>query len=258
MIREFNYTQRKRIESRHLNVQLLKPLDGGVHSFNLDLNLEDLQLPPDAPLVVEASRGSSMMRFRWGTVGCPEVPDNRELSEVGIVPNFRVMALSPDDSRRILALADRVRPAWQPEDSPGPRELIYLSEEDLGQEIWKLDLGHEEDLPVLRVNSRIDGISRTVRQDPAFRSLVFPEVVRAVLTKALLIEGADPGDEEGYLNGWLGFVSQFYSVECPGTSEFEPDETTNNLALQEWIEGALVAFTQNPFKASDIYAGAGR
>ena len=258
MIREFNYTQRKRIESRHLGVQLVKPLDGGVHGFNLELNLEDLQLPPDAPLVVEASRGSSMMRFSWGTVSCPEIPEKRELSNVGIVPNFRVMALSPDDSQRILALADRVKPAWQPDDSPGPQELIYLSEEDLGQEIWKLDLGHEEDLPVLRVNSNIDGIGRTVRQDPAFRSLVFPEVVRAVLTKALLVEGLDPSDEEGYWYGWLGFVSQFYTVEFPGISEVDPDEGTYKVALQEWIDGALDAFTRNLFNASDIYAGAGR
>ncbi|MDE2940647.1 MAG: hypothetical protein OXR67_17270 [Chloroflexota bacterium] len=258
MISEFNYTQRKRIESKHFKVELIEPSNDSLHSFNVELDLEELQLPSDAPLVVEASRGSAVMRFPWGTAGQPLAPINRELTDVPLVPSFRVMALVPDDSRRILALASQVKPRWERARSPGASELLYLLEEDLGQEVWRLDLPEGEELPVLKVNSKIDGISRTVRQDPAFRSLVFPEVVRSVLTKALLIEEAEQGDEEGYWYGWLGFISQFYNVECPGSSEFDTNDENRQEALLGWITGAVEAFTQYRFNASDIYARAGR
>ena len=258
MISEFNYTQRKRIESKHLQIELIEPNNGGLHSFNVDLDLEELHLPSDAPLVVEASRGSSVMRFPWGTAGQTLAPANRELTEVPLVPSFRVMALAPDDSRLILALANQVKPRWELAQAPGASELLYLLEEDLGQEVWRLDLPEGEELPVLKVNSNIDGISRTVRQDPVFRSLVFPEVMRAILTKAMLIEEAEPGEEGGYWYGWLGFVSQFYSVECPGASDSDANEDNRQKAMQEWIDDAVKAFTQNLFNASDIYAGAGR
>ena len=258
MIREFNYTQRRRIESRHLQIELVEPNGDGLHSFNVDLDLEELQLPSDAPLVVEASRGSSVMRFPWGTAGQPIAPANQELTDVPLVPSFRVMALAPDDSRRILALANQVKPRWERAQAPGASELLYLLEEDLGQEVWRLDLSEGEEIPVLKVNKSIDGISRIVRQDPIFRSLVFPEVVRSVLTKALVIEQAEPGDEGGYWYGWLGFVSQFYSAECPVSSHSEANEDNRLEALQEWINGTVEAFTQHRFNASNIYAGAGR
>lgn len=258
MIREFNYTQRQRIESKHLQIELIEPNDGGRPSFKVDLDLEELQLPPAAPLVVEASRGSSFMRFPWGTAGQPLAPANLELTDVPLVPSFRVMALSPDDSRSILALANQVKPRWERAQAPGASELLYLLEEDLGQEIWRLDLPDGEELPVLKVNSNIDGISRTVRQDPVFRSLVFPEVVRAILTNALLVQEEDPGDEGGYWYGWFGFVSQFYPTAYPGSSEYDSDDDSRRKASQEWIDGAVAAFTQTRFNASDIYSGAGR
>ena len=256
MIREFNYTQRKRIEFRHLRIELVEPVGEGSHSFNLTLDLADLQLPQDAPLVAEASRRNSVMRFHWGTVGQPQAPPERELSDVPLVPNFRVMALSPDDSHRILAMADRVKPTWKQAEALGASELICLAEKDLGQEVWQLDLGEGEDVPVLRVNSNIDGISRTVRQDPTFRSLVFPEVLRTILTNALLIQGANPGDEAGYWHGWFGFVSQFYGKECPGLTEVDPDEDRQQEELREWINGAVTAFTDTRFNASKLYAEA--
>lgn len=258
MINEFNYTRRQRIETKHLSIGLVEPNDGDFHSFNVELNLEELQLPPEAPLVVEASRGSSVMRFPWGTAGQPLAPSNRELSDVPAFPSFRVMALAPDDSGRILALANQVKPSWEPSQPTGTTALIPVSEEDLGQEVWRLDLPGGGDPPVLKVNQGIEGISNTVKYDPAFRSLVFPVVLRSVLTKALLIEEAEPEDAAGYLYGWLGFVGQFYDVPCPGLAEI--DSSKDNLQKEQrgWIEGAVEAFTREHFKAKDIYANARR
>ncbi len=257
MIREFNYTQRKRIDPRHVNIELT-PLDDATRSFNADLTLDDLQLPADAPLVLEASRNNGAMRFDWGTVGCPQPAGDRQLSEVGYPPTFRVMALSPDGSRRILALGNRIKPKWNRGDTPGVQGLVYLEEADLGREVWRLDPGELEGIPVLRVNREVAGISQAVRNDPAFRSLVFPQVLRTILTHILLLEEADPTDTEGGRYEWFGFVSQFYPEQCPPLAGLDADAEKRQAALREWIDGAVKAFTNTRFNASRLYAEARR
>lgn len=258
MIRQFNYTARKRIESRHISIELVQPEEGGVPSFNADLNLADLQLPPEAWLELEASRGRQAMRFPWGTVGNPSPPDNRELSEVAFPPAFRVMVLSPDNSRRILALANRIAPQGNRDKAGGAQELAHLIERDLGQEVWRLDFGGTDDLPRLEVNQSIEGISHAVRYDPSLRALIFPEVMRAILTHALLVAGADPTHTEGFWYSWFGFVSQFHRPECPTAEDFDPDSEEYRKALAQWIDDAVKAFTAARFSARDHYAAARR
>lgn len=258
MIREFNYTRRRRITARHVEIEMVESADGGASSFDANLHLDELQLPPDALLEIEASRERQAMRFRWGTVGNPQPPANRELSDLAGPPNFRVMALTPDSSRQILALANRITPQWNPGGETAAQELVHLAEEDLGQEVWRLDLGETGDAPVLKVNRNIDGISQAVRNDPAFRSLVFPEVLRSVLTQALLVQEADPKDDEGYWYRWFGFVNQFYPQECPAAAGYDPDTERRQADLREWIDGAVRAFTDTRFNASQLYAAARR
>ena len=253
MIREFNYTHRQRIESNHLTIDLVAPTDGDYYSFDLEINLDNLSLPEDAPVFVEASRDNSTMRFSWGTAGSPVAPEDRRLTSVSIVPSFRVLVTTPDEVRRILASADGIRPQQTQSEQPGAKELVFLQEEDLEQEVWRLDMGEEcIDEPVLKVNKNIEGISRIVRQDPGFRSLVFPEVMRAVFTNALLGQG-EVSTEEGYLHDWLGFVSQFYHDELPGQDSYYPEGNERTADLQRWINGAVQAFTQSRFKASDMF-----
>jgi hypothetical protein len=257
MIREFNYTQRKRIEAQHVQIELLPPGDSGVHSFSAELNLGDLNLPDNAVVVVEAERDRVSRRYDWGNVGNPPPPASLELTDVPFPPNFRVMVLAPDDSRRILALNNSVKAKW---DRISPREaaeLVHVQEEDLGQEVWRLDFGGPDDIPVLKVNRNIEGMSNAVRSDRAFRALVFPEVMRTILTHMLLVEGADPEAEDRVWHSWFGFVSRFYPRECPSSSAYYPDDARKE-EMQEWIDGAVEAFTQNRFNASDIYTGAGR
>ena len=254
MIREFNYTRRQRITTRHIQIEMVEPEEGGPPSFDATIRLEELQLPPEARLEIEASRDRQAMRFSWGTVGNPTPPPERELSDLTGPPNFRVMALTPDSSRQILALANRIAPQGNKDGEAAAQELVHLAEEDLGQEVWRLDLGETAEMPVLKVNRNIDGISQAARLDPAFRSLVFPEVLRVILTHALVMQEEDPNNTEGYWYRWFGFVSQFYPQECPAAAGYDPDEEQRQADLREWIDGAVQAFTDTRFNASKLYA----
>ena len=256
MIREFNYTQRKRIESQHVQIELLSDGGAGTFSFEVALNLEDLHLPSDSLVVIEAERDLVSNRFEWGMVGNPQPPESKDLSEVPFPPKFRAMIIAPDNSRRILALRNDVKAKWDRISQTAASELIHVQEEDLGQEVWRLDFGSSDDIPVLKVNKNMEGMSQAVRSDRAFRSLVLPEVLRSILSHMLFVEGAHPDDDDRLTwFGWFGFVSQFYSLEdCPRS--IETGDTEQRKATSDWINAAVNSFTEQRFNASKQYAEA--
>ena len=243
MIRRLNYTQRKRIQQQRISIELHETDADSPLTFSAELNLDGMGLPPDALVVVIANRDRVSMRFDWGTVESPSPPRDCRLTEIASNPSFRVMVLAPDGSGRLLALADRVKPKRGSTSS----SLLWLQEEDLGKEVWRLDFADGN--PTMLVNKNIPGISAAVREDDTFRALVIPEALRAILTRALIVEEYDIEDDEGSWSEWIGFIRNFYDEEFPTTSD-DGDDTTR----AEWIEGAVKAFTAQRFHASDQYA----
>ncbi len=245
MIRRFNFTERKRIEQERVSIEMIEPRDGGTASFNAAINFEGMELPPNAPVTIEAYRGRAAIRFSWGTVSVARPPLDRLLVNIPDNPTFRVKVVAPDGSGALLAMADRIRP--QREERHGA--LIQLDEADLGKEVWKLDC--DDGNPTLLVNRNIPGIEAVVQNDGAFRGLVMPEVLRAALLHALIVEDADWDDEEGECADLLGFVRSFYDAPpSPATLDGDDDRRSKT----EWVDAAVAAFTQKHFKASDAYA----
>ena len=244
MIRRFNYTQRIRIQRRRINIELHDTDDDAPLSFSAKLDFSGMGLPPNALVVVIANRDRAAMRFDWGTVANPTPPQDCRLTKIPSNPSFRIMALAPDGSARLLALADRIKP----KSGSVQESLLWLQEEDLGKEVWRLDFADGN--PTMLINRNIPGISAAVREDDAFRALVIPEVLRAILTRALIVEEYDIDDDEGSWSEWIGFVRSFYSEDFLSTSDDDGDATEKT----EWIEGAVEAFTEQRFHASDQYA----
>ena len=243
MIRRFNFTERKRIEQERVQIEILESGDDRPPEFLATLNLDGMNLPPDAPITIEAYRGRAARRFRWGTVGTPASPLDRLLANIPDNPSFRVKVVASDGSGVLLAMANRIRP--RREERQGA--LIWLEESNLlGKEVWRLDFGDGN--PKLQVNKNISGIETAVLHDDAFRALVMPEVLRATLWHALIIQGEDLEDA-GEWSELVEFVRSFYDAPPPGASSSEDER----IALLTWIDGAVAAFTQKHFRASDLY-----
>lgn len=249
MIHRFNYTRRQRIHQQMVSIVLHERDDGGPPSFDADLTLDALQLPPDARLTIEANRDRRAMRFDWGTVEQPQPPADRRLYEVPENPKFRVMALEPDGSGRLLALGRNLTARRAGAQS----SLLWLKFADLGMEVWRLKFDADGGHPVLEVNSGIDGISREVRGGDAFRSLVLPEVMRAVLQRALFIDKAKPDDDDSAWSNWLAFIQSFFHDDFPEPNE---DPLEHKSQVDEWIDNAVAAFTEKKFHARRLYQGA--
>ena len=91
-------------------------------------------------------------------------------------------------------------------------------------------------------------------KDEGFRSLVLPEVLRAILTRALLVEGENPDDvdEGNNWHPWIRCVRDFYRDEFPQMSD---DPYLRRAAIAAWIDEAVAAFTAKRFRAKSFYEG---
>ncbi len=250
--RRFNYTGRRPIDHQRVSIELQEPDDGSPPTFTVELNLSELDLPADAPVIITAQRTRNAMRFPWGTAAALKPAADCRLAEVPTNPNFRVTVLAPDGSGKLLALVDNI----QPKRANRRESLLWLKEDDLGQEVWRLDFGDgDSGNPTLLVNRNIPGISAIARQDDAFLAPLLPAVFRSILIRALLVEEFDPSesDDQAPWGRWMGFVHEFFTDEYP---EFAAED--NKEKVSEWIDNAVAAFARTRFPASDKFAAAKR
>lgn len=236
MIRKFNYTGRRKIPRSNVSIEL-RTLEDGVFSFEASLSLIELHLPREAEVTVEAYRGTSLMRFTFGTVGDLIAPANKVLERLppGGIPLFRVKAVLDG---RIIALADRIVPRIDASESKDRLCLLPVEFIELDDLVWRLDMSDSQ--PILQVNSSIEGIRETVRSDSIFFALVYPEIVRQVLRHILVTEnyGDEEGDPDDWQSNWIRFAQELPEVsQLPARNlvTFEQDK-------EYWIDEAVRAF----------------
>lgn len=138
MIRKFNYTGRKRIDRERLKIKLVAA-EGDFPSFDAAINLDDLGLPSDAAVYVEAYDRSSYMRFDFGTVAQQIAPARRQLTELQSreLILFRVRVVDKAGAHgRVLAVADRLTPVATGAAAVEREGLLGVELQDLGDRIW--------------------------------------------------------------------------------------------------------------------------
>jgi len=230
-----NFTGRRRIAQDHVKISVWS--DNGQYVFSARLELESYGFPATAAVIVEAYRQLELSRFEFGTVTRAIPPSNCRLAEFGSLDGvrFRVKVVSNDiPTGRLLAVADRISPTDEALDSQRRIPLITVKGHDLGREIWKVDFADE---PILLINYRMANKHVLVRS-PMFQSLVLPEVLRAILTRILLIDQFRYfEDEDDWAARWLRFASSF-----PGAGSV-PEDADPEMDM-EWIDTAVSAFCQ--------------
>lgn len=192
MLRKLNFTDRLKIPRRAVQISLRQDEDG-VLVFDPVLDLDSIEAPPDARVFLEAHYRNSYMRFDCGTMANLSVPESRRLTEIDSnrMARFRLKIV---DGHRIVAVADDITVGSQSDGSGSRIPLLPVNFRDLGDEIWRIEF--EPTGPVLELSNRVPSIEQMSRGDGPFFSLVYPAVVREVLTHILLLEEYDP-DEDG-------------------------------------------------------------
>lgn len=241
MIRKLNFTGRKKIPKSHVAITITS-LDHFPCSFDAQLDLENFNFPAEAKVFIEAYNRSSYMRFPYGTIEKILVPQNRALDQIdpGRIPLFRVKVTDQTARHgRILALADKIHPRGVDDVSKNRISLLHVEfTDDLGDRIWRLDLG---DWPTLQLNNQVENIKEVARSDDVFHSLVYPEIARQILENIVKNGDLDPEMDEGdWPCLWIKFARNLPGVGEPPSGK----ETGIKEDQIEWVDSAVNALCQ--------------
>lgn len=243
-IRRLNFTKRVKLEHQHVQVSLGQENAEGVRAFSVELNLPD-GLPEEAAVSLEAYHSSPpiRMRFDLGTVGrlslpAPDAALLTEFPREVEAPNFRLKVIDQGAMRgRLLADAQRIRPVDSSEKKDNRQGLLYIGHQGLGGLIWELECDRAGFEPTLWIDTEADP-ARELARDPKFIALVYPEVLRGVLTYLIIHEDSKAIDEESeWGHAWYKLAASLPEMRGdPITPEDGNEERV------EWISRAVRAF----------------
>lgn len=229
-----NSTRRRRLERRHVRLAVRRNATGRP-VVDASFDLAELGLPPEARIVLEAHRQSVVERIAFGTVREARPEGEAVLLELDTEKlQFRVKVVDPATGR-LLARGDRLT-AGGDADEGSRRELFRVRTADLGQEIWKVELGDVEP-PWLVLNKNV-GDPLAFLADPQVRATVLPMAMRQVLQQLWhRKEDIDQdGGEDEWTQRWFGFAERMAGDDRPGNDERE--------AMLDWIDRACAGFAQ--------------
>lgn len=238
MKRTFNYTGRKKIERRDVSITIRE--ERATLVFDAELRLAAYQFPRNAEIWLEAHRQNIWMQFNWGNVSTLRVPTDRKLNEFDVSDGilFRVRVVQPQgqEHHKLLGEADGIHFIKVGEPTDRRRPLLVPVPDALDQLLWKLDM--ENDPPRLLVNEAAKPSWKEAARSPHFISLVYPEVLRRLLTRALIQEKwTEDDDEGGWTSDWMRFARNLGVPWPPPPPDLQSD-------CETWIEEAVAAFAR--------------
>ena len=230
-----NFTGRKRITANDIAIRLHN--EASPLTFEIShLALRRYDFPANALVRIEAYRQATYMPFELGTIEAPILSGALVLAEFNspdaIRFRLKVTSTTGPTAGQLLAVRDHIRPVWA---DGGHESLLPISPDpNLEQEVFRLDFN---DGPILRINSKITQW-RAVSRDVHFMSLVYPEVLRSILTRLLRDEGLpDEEDSNDWRSLWLEFARTHPGIPNP-PRDGDNDETS----VDDWINEVVAAF----------------
>ena len=234
MARSFNYTKRKTIDkaSARIAISVMGCHDG----FSVVFSLDEYGFDDSAKVYVECYRKNQLLRFDFGTVGAIAAPADVSLDAFGddtMGLRFRVKVVADTPEKTILGMSKSFRAE---NDEGGAADCILplsrLPKEN--ENVWEID--YTDDGPALAINAALE---KQVVQKSYFVALVFPAVIREILTYAFIDNiGEELGD---WTEDWKRFALALGADEFPKLSGSD-DRDDDVDALRRWIDSAVQAF----------------
>jgi len=239
MQRTINHTGRRKIEVKELQINMQEQ-ENGVPVFDVDFSLNREKLPDSASIYIEAYQRNTLQRFKFGTVGKIQKPENLELDQLDLTSPalFRIRIVDETEHLgRLIASAERLKPEGD-NDEDNRSSLLVVRSRPLGQQTWKIvfDTGGK---PELCINSRIPDAIGQIKNNPQFQSLILPGAFRQVLMFFLWNEDEEEG---GVAEQWIAFAEGMVGERPHGNDP---------LLLINWIDDVVEKFSE-AFELCDI------
>jgi len=241
-VRTLNYTGRQRLKQADVSLAVIDGKDGKYFSASIDLTSvrDRITIPSDAKLVIEASNGVKFARYDHGTAATPIFNVTHSLHQFSIDETIGFRAKVVDVSGTLLALAENIRPMST--QKAHQHSLLPVSVQPLEDLVFRVDFT-EDGPPTLVLNEALDSASeqgiKAFAKTPLFISLVFPNVVKEILTRFLIIDEFDETDEEEggtfWSQKWVRFAKSLNPEVIPALSEGDTEPRLT------WIETTVKA-----------------
>lgn len=235
MARSFNYTKRREIAKSSVRVSVSST--DPRHCFAATFDLASYDFDSSAKVYVEAYRKNQLLRFDFGTVGKIATPSSTSLAAFGddmMGIRFRVKVVASNAEKTILGMSKSFRAE---NDEGGAADCILpisrLPKEN--ENVWEIDF--EDDGPTLAINANLE---KQVVQKSYFLALVFPAVIREVLTYAFIEN--DPDELGEWAEDWKRFALDLGADEFPSFSGDDREKDAD--LLRPWIDSAVQAFVR--------------
>ncbi len=236
MIQRVNSLGRKRIAKTNIVIEVQ---DGNPRLLNAEIQLEGLGFPDAASVVIEGtSAGASVVqRFECGTVANLNQPKGLKLDQLtgqNVFFSLKVIDRS-EQVGRLLGIADGLRPEVVGEQTVSSESgILPVERRPLGQQLWRLDF--QESHVFLFINSEVPELAESIRSDPTFYAIIYPEIVRQILRRAIVENGDPDANDDRWSTLWLSFGRKLHP------SHENPPEPTDAEAVDEWVEMVVDSF----------------
>lgn len=250
MIRKFNYTGRKKINKSNISISLSK--NGRYKQFDIEIDLDYLNLPGNASVYVEPYYHFSFMRFYFGTVENFAIPDETLIKEIPFsdIIYFRIKVVDENDNKgQLLAFADKITPIL-PEDGEVKQKSLLPVNFSVPLKYQTHRIIFTDDTPILEISKNIDN-PKDILKSKEFISLVFPSLVKEIATKLAseYFEYIDTDDH--WTSDWYKYFTKVLKADQIPMDENNDEETI------EWVNSIVDKFCQknriiNLFNASSL------
>jgi len=235
MARSFNYTKRQDVDKSSVRV-VVSGMDSH-HDFAASFDLSEYHFDPSAKLYVEAYRKNQLLRFDYGTVGATTAPDDTSLDAFGadmLGIRFRVKVVAATPEKTILGMSKSFRAE---NDEGGAADCILpisrLPKDN--ENVWEID--YTDDGPALAINADLE---KQIVQKDYFMALVFPAVIREILTYAF-VENYE-GELGEWTEDWKHFALMLGAEDFPSLGGEDREKDID--LVKPWIESAVRAFVR--------------
>jgi hypothetical protein len=242
--RTFNYTGRKKILQEKVAIKLNRR-NNSIESFTATIDLEGMDLPPNANVYIEVYHSTDYMRYHFGTVGNLIHPQDTKLEHLAYTENLMFRVLLVDVSGRygqILAAADNISPIA----TTGKKSILPVDFRDIGQQIWNIDYSGHEGAPMLIFNKNIPNIENLAKSDFQFFFFVYPAVIKEIVMKMAFVDGVDSTSDPSidWHADWLKCTKIISNQDLPENLN-QQSENFNKDDVEYWIDHVIDDFCSN-------------
>ncbi|MCG8451376.1 MAG: hypothetical protein MI725_17560 [Pirellulales bacterium] len=237
MIKRVNFTGRRRIPRERVDLEVF---DGEPRTFDGHINVTGMEFPIDATVVVEATCAGSteVKRYECGTVDDVLLPESRSLE--GLAGENVIFCVKVIDRQeqvgRILGVCENVRPTRTGRQTASGRQgILPVERAPLGPELWRLEFKDHD--VFLLVNQDITELWERARYDALFYAVVYPEVIRRILDRAIEENVDIEENDDRWPILWLRFGKGLHSAHAD-----PPNLDDSREERDEWIDDVVSAF----------------